>query len=409
MTMITPSYLGETIEYSSLHACRSTLEDPTYGEREAPDAVLRTFGSRLSRAVPMDELLLQVAESLRKTLGLRAAEVWTGSRGHLERSISVPDVPGVRMTLSGEEQTVVAQAGVTGTAWVQVWLPRLMENRDGAVLRVAPTTHSGQLLGLIVAVRDAGADAFTDDDDLMLTELARQVGLALHNVELDSALQESLDEVRRQAAELQASRARIVAASDAARRQIERNLHDGAQQHLVALAVNVRLARKLAETDPPASLEILDGLSHGLQDAVQELRSLAHGIYPPLLVDRGVEEALRAAAGRAALPTEVSASGLARYSAEEEAAVYFCCMEAMQNAGKHAGDGARVDIKVWTDSGWLCFEVADDGAGFDDAVASRGTGFVNMSDRVGAVGGTVQVRSTPGRGTTVSGKIPVSV
>ena len=127
-------------------------------------------------------------------------------------------------------------------------------------MRVAPTTHSGQVLGLIVAVRPRRRDQFTTDDDTMLTELARQVGLALHNVELDSALQESLDEVRRQADELQASRARIVAASDAARRQIERNLHDGAQQHLVALAVNVRLARQLAETDPEASLEILDQL-----------------------------------------------------------------------------------------------------------------------------------------------------
>ena len=379
-----------------------------YGEREAPDAVLRTFGSRLSRAIPMDELLLQVAESLRKTLGLRAAEVWTGSRGHLERSVSVPDVPAVRVSLSAEEQTVVAQAGVTGTAWVEVWLPKLMEDREGAILRVAPTTHSGQLLGLIVAVRDAGGDQFTADDDLMLTELARQVGLALHNVELDSALQESLDEVRRQASELAASRARIVAASDAARRQIERNLHDGAQQHLVALAVNVRLARKLAETDPAASLEILDDLGHGLQDAVQELRALAHGIYPPLLVDRGIEEALRAAAGRAALPTEVTSPGLDRYTPEQEAAVYFCCMEAMQNAGKHAGDGANLEVSVWIEDGELRFQVRDNGAGFDATSAARGAGFINMSDRLGAIGGTLDVHSAPGQGTTVAGRIPLA-
>ena len=109
----------------------------------------------------------------------------------------------------------------------------------------------------------------------------------------------------------------------------------------MALAVNVRLAGKLAETDPVASAEILDQLGVGLQDAVQELRALAHGIYPPLLVDRGIGEALRSAAGRAALPTEVSADGLGRYSPEQEAAVYFCCMEALQNAGKHAPDRAR--------------------------------------------------------------------
>jgi signal transduction histidine kinase len=380
-----------------------------YGEREAPDTVLRTFGSRLSRAIPMDELLLQVAESLRKTLGLASAEVWTGSGGHLDRTVSVPDTKVERLVLSPDEQTVVARAGVTGTAWVEIWLPALLAGREDSVVRVAPTTHSGQVLGLIVAVRPPGSETFTADDDTMLTELARQVGLALHNVELDSALQESLDEVRRQADELQRSRARIVAASDAARRQIERNLHDGAQQHLVALAVNVRLARQLAATDPEASGQILDQLGESLQEAVQELRALAHGIYPPLLVDRGIAEALRSAAGRSALPTEVEAEGLGRYSPEEEAAVYFCCMEALQNAGKHAGDGATATVRVWVDGDTLSFEVRDTGAGFDaNGKLASGAGFVNMSDRVGAIGGTVSVQSALGQGTTVAGRIPVS-
>ena len=381
-----------------------------YGEREAPDTVLRTFGSRLSRAIPMDELLLQVAESLRKTLALSAAEVWTGSGGRLERTISVPDVPVTRLALNEEERSVVARAGVTGTAWLEVWLPAMLEGRRDSILRVAPTTHSGQVLGLIVAVRPPGGDQFTTDDDTMLTELARQVALALHNVELDSALQESLEEVRRQADELQASRARIVAASDAARRQIERNLHDGAQQHLVALAVNVRLARKLAETDAEAAFELLDQLGIDLQDAVQELRALAHGIYPPLLIDRGLEEALRAAAGRAALETAVVATDLHRYSPETEAAAYFCCMEALQNAGKHAGQGSTATVKVWEDEGRLFFEVSDNGAGFEmKGAAGKGAGFVNMSDRVGAVGGTLNVESTPGQGTTISGRVPITV
>ncbi len=380
-----------------------------YGEREAPDAVLRTFGSRLSRAIPMDELLLQVGESLRKTLALSAAEVWTGSGGILEKAISVPDSPVARISLSPEEESVVARAGVTGNAWLEVWMPGLLEGRESSTFRVAPTTHSGQVLGLIVAVRPPKGDQFTLDDDTMLTELARQVGLALHNVELDSALQASLNEVRRQADELQASRARIVAASDAARRQIERNLHDGAQQHLVALAVNVRLARKLADTDPQASGEILDQLGASLQEAVQELRALAHGIYPPLLIDRGVEEALRSAASRAALPTEVQAEGIERYQPEEEAAVYFCCMEALQNAGKHAGEGATATVRVWADGRTLFFEVADTGAGFDmKGVESHGAGFVNMSDRVGAIGGAVSVWSAPGQGTRISGKVPIS-
>jgi signal transduction histidine kinase len=266
------------------------------------------------------------------------------------------------------------------------------------------------VLGLIVAVRPPDGDQFTTDDDTMLTELARQVALALHNVELDSALQESLEEVRRQADELQASRLRIVAAADAARRQIERNLHDGAQQHLVALAVNVRLARKLAETDPEASFELLDQLGLDLQDAVQELRALAHGIYPPLLIDRGLEEALRAAAGRAALDTDVVANDLGRYSPETEAAVYFCCTEALQNAGKHAGEGSSATVKVWEDGNRLFFEVSDTGGGFDmKGAAGKGAGFVNMSDRVGAVGGTLNVASAIGRGTTISGRVPITV
>jgi signal transduction histidine kinase len=379
-----------------------------YGEREAPDAVLRTFGSRLSRAVPMDELLLQVAESLRKTLGLAVAEVWTGSGGLYERSVSVPDAPSQRLSLSSEETTVVARAGVSGNAWVNVWLPALLDGRQDWVLRVAPATHSGQMLGLVVVARRPGSDQFTIDDDTMLTELARQLGLALHNMELDSALQATLDEVRRQADELQASRARIVASSDAARRQIERNLHDGAQQHLVALAVNVRLARKLAETDPPASAQILDQLGDGLQEAVQELRALAHGIYPPLLVDRGVVEALRSAAGRAALPTEVEADGVGRYPPEMEAAVYFCCMEALQNAGKHAGEEATAVVRIREEEGAVLFEVSDTGAGFDSAgAAGKGAGFVNMRDRVGAIGGTLEVHSAPGQGTTISGRLPI--
>jgi signal transduction histidine kinase len=380
-----------------------------YGEREAPDMVLRTFGTRLSRAVPLDELLLQVAESLRKTLALSCAEVWTGSGGRLERSVSVPDTKRAVITLSPDEETVVARAGVSGPAWLQVWLPQLLAGREKAIVRVAPITHSGQLLGLIAAVRPANGDAFRTDDETVLAELARQVGLALHNVQLDSALQASLDEVRRQAEELRASRSRIVAASDAARRQIERNLHDGAQQHLVALAVNLRLARQLAEQDPDTSKAMLDQLAHDLQEAVQQLRDLAHGIYPPLLMDRGLVEALRAAAGRAALPTDVVAEEVGRFTPDVEAAVYFCCLEALQNAGKHAGEGASATIHVWTEEGALLFDVADTGAGFD--LSSRpnlGAGFTNMSDRVGAIGGSIKVQSAPGKGTKISGRIPVT-
>ena len=147
---------------------------------------------------------------------------------------------------------------MSGRAWVAVWLPALLDGRADAALRVAPISHSGELLGLIVVERPGGADPFDDEDERVLAELARQVGLALHNVQLDSALQATLDEVRHANEELRASRARIVATGDAERRKIERNLHDGAQQHLVALAVNLRLAHDMVAEDPEAAAEMLD-------------------------------------------------------------------------------------------------------------------------------------------------------
>ena len=228
-------------------------------------------------------------------------------------------------------------------------------------------------------------------------------------MKLDSALQESLDEVRRQADELRASRTRIVEAGDAQRRAIERDLHDGAQQHLVALAVSVNLARQISDTDPEAAKGMLEQIGLDLREAVQELRNLAHGIYPPLLMDRGLPEALSAAAGRAALPTGVEADGIGRYSQPTEAAVYFCVLEALQNAAKHAGPDAQATVTVREEEGALLFEVVDDGAGFDLATGAHlGHGFVNMSDRVGAIGGSIAVESSPGHGARISGRIPLA-
>jgi signal transduction histidine kinase len=377
-----------------------------YGERQAPDEVLRTFGTRLTRAVPMDELLLQLAESLRKTMSLTRAEVWTGTAEHLERAVSVPRQPTASLIVGPKERPVVGRAGVFGNGWLAVWLPAMLAGRENRLLRVAPCCHSGELLGLIVVERAGEADPFGDEDDRVLGELARQVGLALHNVELDSALQESLDEVRRQAEELRASRARIVATADAERRKIERNLHDGAQQHLVALAVTLRLVKDIVGDDPGAAAEMLDQLAVDVKTTIQELRDLAHGIYPPLLMDSGLAEALRAAATRSPLAVDVDAGGVGRFPTEVEAAIYFCCLEALQNAAKHA-PGAHVDVRVWQDGADLRFQVADDGPGFDVAAATHGHGFVNMSDRLGAIGGTVTWDSTPGSGSRVSGAVPL--
>ncbi|HEY8081665.1 MAG TPA: histidine kinase [Acidimicrobiales bacterium] len=377
-----------------------------YGAREAPDEVVRTFGTRLTRAIPMDELLLQLAESLRKTLTLASAEIYTGTGEILELAVSVPDVGERTIVVSSRERPVITAAGVSGNAWASVWLPSLVAGRSGGQLRVAPISHAGELLGVIVVARELGANAFTEEDDRVLTELARQVGLAFHNAQLDTALQTSLDELRRQADELRASRARIVASGDAERRKVERNLHDGAQQHLVALAVNLRLAKDVVKEDPDAAVAMLGELGDAVQDTIRELRELAHGIYPPLLVDSGLGEALRAVAGRSPLDVELSAGDIGRYPADVEAAIYFCCLEALQNASKHAAD-AHVVVRVWEESGGLLFEVADDGPGFDVQLAKRGQGFVNMMDRLGAIGGSVRWESRPGDGTTIRGSVPL--
>lgn len=384
-----------------------TLARDLSGPRRRPArSVLETFGTRMTRAVPMDELLLQLTETLRATIGPLGAEVWTGSDGVLDRTVSVPERPRDRITLTAPELAAVTSARVSGNAWAEVWLPRFV-TPDRAI-RIAPVTHLGKLLGLIVVARPLEAPGFGEDDDRVLAELARQVGLALHNVALDSALQASLEELKRRNVELQASRARIVAAADASRRQIERDLHDGAQQRLVAMAVKIGLLSRMSDGDPVHMRPMLDDLRSEVQATVDELRELAHGIYPPLLRDHGLGEALRSAAKRAGLPTVVTMETTRRFDPDVEAAVYFCCLEAMQNATKHAGETASVEVRVDADEVRLTFEVVDDGVGFDATSGEQGLGFVNMRDRVGAFGGTVVVDSAFGRGTRITGTIPVA-
>lgn len=237
---------------------------------------------------------------------------------------------------------------------------------------------------------------------------AQRAELAAHNEQLGSALQESLDDLRRQAAELRASRARVVAAADSERRRIERNLHDGAQQHLTALAIKLRMVYDLAGHDGELAKDLLEEACSEVDDAARELRDLAHGVYPPLLAVSGLPAALSAAARWSTLPATVDAARLGRYPAEVEATVYFCCVEAIQNACKHAGREATVALRMREDAGTLTFQVADTGKGFDAQGRGLGTGFLNMADRLGALGGSLHVESDPWQGTTVSGTIPVS-
>ena len=230
-------------------------------------------------------------------------------------------------------------------------------------------------------------------------------------MKLDSALQESLDEVRRQADELRASRARIVEAGDAQRRRIERDLHDGAQQHLVALAVSVRLVRQIADSDPDSAKAMLDqigerpagGGAGAAQPRARHLPAAAHG---PRAGARRSRRPPAAPRSRPASRPRASAATRSRSRRRCTSAASRRC----RTRRKHAGEGAEAMVTVREDEGALLFEVRDDGAGFDLATgAHAGHGFVNMGDRVGAIGGTLPVESAPGQGTAASrGRIPLA-
>lgn len=375
----------------------------------AIDFVRTSFVGRLARGEPLDELLHDVVEAIRATMQLDVAELWlAGEAGDLRLANSAPPRGPANIPLPPNVPDIVANAPVSGRAWLRVWLPELVPASVDAGLRVAPIAVSGELFGLILITRSGSEERLAAECDTTLVELATEVGSALRKQRLDSALHESLALLRRQAEDLQASRARIVAAADAERRRIERDLHDGAQQYLVAISVKAGVVQRLADRDPTRSRVMLDELVHDTQYALDELRNLAHGIYPPLLGSAGLCEALSAACRRAVLPTALEAtSAVRRYTPEVEAAVYFCCVEALQNATKYAGDGASAMVKLWEDAGGLLFEVADDGAGFDVSKTGAGAGLTNMADRLGAVGGRLVVDSTPGGGTRVNGAVPV--
>jgi signal transduction histidine kinase len=228
-------------------------------------------------------------------------------------------------------------------------------------------------------------------------ELRRQ---ALENERLEGELRSS----RR---ELHESRGRILSAVDGERQRIERDLHDGAQQRLVALRVGLEVAAEVAHENPQAAVRQLDRLAADVEAILDQVRSLARGVYPPLLADHGLPDALRMAARSNWINAAMEAHGLGRYTQQIEAAVYFCCLEALQNAAKHA-EATSVAITVLDRDGQLRFEVRDDGCGFKPR-ETRGAGLDNMRDRIVSVGGQLTIESAPGKGTRVSGSVPVGI
>jgi signal transduction histidine kinase len=228
----------------------------------------------------------------------------------------------------------------------------------------------------------------------MMEGLQERESLREHNVEL-------VDELRE-------SRARIVAAADAERRSVERDLHDGAQQHLVLLGLKLGMAKRKRGEDPEAAAALIDELSGDLDRAIAELRDLAHGIYPVALESDGLPGALGEAVERAAIPATLECNGAGRYPPELEAAVYFCCLEALQNASKHAGEGAKAEVELAERDGALMFTIADDGRGYEAASVNGSAGLQNMTDRIGALGGSLRIESATGRGTRVLGSVPLA-
>ena len=249
----------------------------------------------------------------------------------------------------------------------------------------------GELLGAL-SVEMAPSDPMDPSKEKLARDLAGQAGLVLRNVRLIE--------------ELRGSRRRIVAAQDERAKKLERDIHDGAQQQLVALAVKQRVAASLVGKDDARLSSLLQELQAETNEALQDLRDLARGIYPPLLADQGLDAALRGQARKATIPVEIDADGIGRYAQEVEAAVYFSCLEALQNVAKYA-EATAARIRLGQANGTLAFEIEDDGVGFDPEAAPHGTGLQGIADRLAALGGELTIRSAPGDGTTVAGRLPI--
>ena len=352
-----------------------------YGKRATPYEVLSEFSERMAETPATDVLLSRMARILAEGTAARRADVWLKVGNELRPASSWPsdlDAP-EPLHITGPEIPWIAN--VTSAVAVR---------------------HQGELFGALSVTKPAN-ESLTPTEEKLLADLGRQAGLVLRNVQLTADLLARL-------AELRASRQRLIAAQDEARRRIERNLHDGAQQQLVALKVGLSLAEGMAEDlgeEGVGLLEMIGSLKAQMGDALENLRDLARGIYPPLLAAEGLPAALASQARKATVPVDVQARDIARYEQDAEAAVYFCVLEAMQNISKYA-EASSVIIRLTEHDGTLRFEVKDDGKGFDVATTPTGAGCHNMADRLEALDGSLEIHSAPGEGTSIVGSLPVT-
>ena len=352
-----------------LRLSRRIADRIAYGERATPYEVLTQFSDRMAESYATDDVLPRMAAIVGEGTGAKGVTIWLLVGGQLRPATAWP--------VSDDE---VADEDLAPAA--------TLADLTGDVFLVR---HQGEQLGAITVAMHAN-DPMNQTKEKLIKDLAGQAGLVLRNVRLIE--------------ELRASRRRLVAAQDAERRRLERNIHDGAQQQLVALQVKQRLADGMIERDPTKARELVRQLQADTAEALDALRDLARGIYPPLLADKGLGSALESQARKSPVPVTVESDSLGRYSQEVEAAVYFCALEAMNNLAKYAGASSAM-VSLSQVDGTLTFAVSDDGVGFVPAEASGGTGLQGMADRLDAIGGRLEVRSAPGEGTTVVGRVPI--
>jgi len=348
---------------------RRIADRVVYGRRATPYEVLTEFSERVGESYATEDVLGRMAQILGQATGAASARVWLRLGAELRPAASWPtDAEPAQVAFVANEVLPT----IEGETVVEV--------RDRS-----------ELLGAL-SVAMPPSDPMNPSKERLVRDLASQAGLVLRNVRLVE--------------ELRSSQRRLVRAQDRERRRLERNIHDGSQQQLVALSVKTRLARDLTARDPAQAAELLTQIDAEIQTALGDLRDLARGIYPPLLIDEGLRAALDAQARRSPVPTTVRADGLGRYAPEVEAAVYFSCLEALQNVVKYA-EASSATVILAQSNGHLTFEVVDDGRGFDPAAERTGTGLQGIADRLGALHGEVTIRSEPGAGTRVRGRIEV--
>ena len=348
--------LAGVLAWPVVRYARSLARRIVFGRRADPYAVLTEFSGRVGETYATDDVLPRMARLLAEGTGASRARV---------------------LLMVGSELS-------EGARWPT-------DAPTGGDEHVVPVVDRGEDLGALAVTMPAN-DPMNPAKDKLVRDLASQAGLVLRNARLIQ--------------ELRASRRRIVSAQDERARKLERDIHDGAQQQLVALGIKMRLLEPLVERDPTKARELVDQLQTDATDALENLRDLARGIYPPILADRGLSAALEAQGRKAAVPVRLEPDGVGRYPQEIESAVYFCVLEALQNVGKYA-QAHEATVRLHEANGDLVFEVRDDGVGFDLEAAGHGTGLRGMADRLEAVGGTLEVRSTSGIGTSVVGRAPV--